>query len=71
MAANPKLQRLELSSAAFFWGKNGCGGDYDSQESENFPSVLESELSERNKNRGRCKFFSVFAKEGKAKAINL
>ena len=29
-----------------------------------FPSVHESELSERNKNRGRCKFFSVFAKEG-------
>ena len=29
-----------------------------------FPSVHESELSERNKNRGRCNFFSVFAKEG-------
>ena len=29
-----------------------------------FPSVHKSELSGRNKNRGRCNFFSVFAKEG-------
>ena len=48
----------------FFWGKTAAEETTTRRNPQIFPSVHESELSERNKNRGRCNFFSVFAKEG-------
>ena len=48
-----------------FFGKKTAAEETTTRRNPQiFPSVHESELSERNKNRGRCNFFSVFAKEG-------
>ena len=60
MAANPNSD----SHSRFLGKKTAAEETTTRRNPQIFPSVHESELSERNKNRGRCNFFSVFAKEG-------
>ena len=54
MAANPNCDTHSV-----FWKKKTAEEETTTRRNPQiFPSVHESELSERNKNRGRCNFFS-------------
>ena len=64
MAANPNSDSHSLIRSCFLGKKTAAEETTTRRNPQMFPSVHESELSERNKNRGRCNFFSVFAKEG-------
>ena len=67
MAANPNSD-----SHSVFWKKNGCGGDYDSQDSAIFfPPYMKVNLAKGVRIEVVAIFSQFLPKKAKAKAINL